>query len=317
MGNEGLTRREVIAGSLLLGLTGLGIPVSGQIVDRAPARPDRKRVFRFAHLTDSHVQPDGDCPERFARCVEHVLGQKDRPQLILTGGDLIMHATEDDPARVRAQWDVFHRVIGGDLGIPVRHTIGNHDVWGWPDRDNDPRRGKRWAMDELGLEKPYYTFDEGNWTFVVLDSTAQRGTGYVAQLDDEQFEWLGGVLAAVPEDRHVIVASHEPILCACAFFDGENEKSGDWRIPGQWVHIDARRIKDLFARHPQVRLAISGHMHLVDRVDYLGVTYLCNGAVSGAWWKGSYQEFGPGYALIDLYDDGTFDREFVFWEKSA
>ena len=36
------------------------------------------------------------------------------------------------------------------------------------------------------------------------------------------------------------------------------------------------------------------------------MTYCCNGAVSGAWWGGNYQETKPGYAIIDLYPDGRF-----------
>jgi len=47
---------------------------------------------------------------------------------------------------------------------------------------------------------------------------------------------------------------------------------------------------------------------LRDRIEYNGVTYLCNGAVSGNWWRGAYQECEPGYALLDLYDDGTFEH---------
>jgi Icc protein len=115
----------------------------------------------------------------------------------------------------------------------------------------------------------------------------------------------------------VLVLSHIPILCACALLDGDNEKSGDWVVPGAWMHTDARRIKDLFYRHPNVKLAISGHIHLRDRLDYNGVTYLCNGAVCGAWWKGNYQETEPGYSLIDLYDDGTFDQQYVAYGRET
>jgi hypothetical protein len=77
------------------------------------------------------------------------------------------------------------------------------------------------------------------------------------------------------------------------------------------MHVDARRLKDLFRIHPNVKLCLSGHTHLIDRVDYLGVTYLCSGAVSGAWWKGPYQEFQNSFTIIDLYDGGSFD--FQVW----
>jgi hypothetical protein len=149
---------------------------------------------------------------------------------------------------------------------------------------------------------------------VILDSTHPREgdkKGYVAKLDDEQFDWLAKDLAAVDARTPVIVVSHIPILCACAFLDGENEKSGDWRVPGAWMHIDARRIKDLFLKHANVKLCLTGHVHLWDRVEYNGVAYVCNGAVCGGWWKGFYQETPEGYGIVDLFHDGTFDVAYV------
>ena len=155
----------------------------------------------------------------------------------------------------------------------------------------------------------------------MLDST-QPGVkpgSYTAYLDDEQFDWLGKDLAAVKAATPVLVMSHIPILSAAAFFDGENAKSGDWRVPGAWMHIDAAKIKDLFAKHPNVKVCLSGHLHLVDRVDYNGVTYLCDGAVCGGWWKGNYHECAPGYAVLDLYPDGSFERQYVTygWEPKS
>jgi 3',5'-cyclic-AMP phosphodiesterase len=49
----------------------------------------------------------------------------------------------------------------------------------------------------------------------------------------------------------------------------------------------------------------------VDRVDYNGVSYLCNGAVCGSWWKGRHHDCDEGYAVLDLYDDGSFDCEYM------
>ena len=77
------------------------------------------------------------------------------------------------------------------------------------------------------------------------------------------------------------------------------------------MHTDCMKLKDLFAKHPNVKLCLSGHLHLLDRVDYNGVTYLCNGAVSGSWWNGRHKDCDEGYAVVDLYDDGSFEQEYV------
>jgi len=59
--------------------------------------------------------------------------------------------------------------------MPVHSVIGNHDVWGWgiddPSLEDDPRYGKAWAVEALGLPGPYYAFELGNWQFLALDST--------------------------------------------------------------------------------------------------------------------------------------------------
>jgi 3',5'-cyclic-AMP phosphodiesterase len=108
--------------------------------------------------------------------------------------------------------------------------------------------------------------------------------------------------------------SHIPILAVSPYLDGDNETTGNWVVPGAWMHLDARRFKTLFATHPNVRLCISGHIHLRDSAVYNGVTYACNGAVCGNWWRGNYQETKPGYAIVDLYNDGAFNIEYVQYD---
>ncbi|MBC8064666.1 MAG: metallophosphoesterase [Chlorobia bacterium] len=280
-----------------------------------PQFPRKKRALRIAHMTDIHVQPERSAALGWERCLEHAQGQRDKPDIIFTGGDLIMDALVADEARVKAQWDIFNRVLKRNIEVPVEHCLGNHDVWGWGARStfrSASRFGKVFALDALELEKPYRSFDRAGWHFIVLDSTAPlSGNGYTAKLDSVQFEWLQDDLAKVGTKTPVFVLSHIPILSACAFYHGDNEKSGQWRVPGAWMHLDSRRIKDLFNRYPNVKVCVSGHIHLVDRVNYCGVTYTCRGAVSAGWWGGDFQETKCGYSLIDLYNDGTFFTRYV------
>jgi len=277
----------------------------------------RSRVLRIAHLTDIHIQPEKKGGEWTASCLHHIQNQKDRPDVIFNGGDTIMDSLHADRARTKLQWDLWIKIVKNECSIPVENCIGNHDVWGWDKKKSgakatDPLYGKKWALEALGLSKRYRSFNRAGWHFIVLDSThPHEGNVYTARLDEEQFSWLASDLKKADEKTPVCILSHIPILCACVFFDGENEKSGNWVVPHRWMHIDARRIKDLLYKHPNVKLCLSGHVHLQDRVDYNNITYLCNGAVCGGWWKGNYQEAPPGYALINLNSDGTFDHEYV------
>lgn len=284
---------------------------------RATGGGNRTRVLRVAHLTDIHVPPEPKGGEGFAACLRHIHALADRPDLIVNGGDMVMDSLGAGEDRMRVQWDLFTHILKTECTIPIEHCIGNHDVWGWdrnesPTTGKEPLFGKGWVMDAVGLSARYRSFDRAGWHFIFLDSTHPTDRGsYTARLDDEQFEWLAADLALHDPNTPTLLLSHIPILSACAYLDGDNEKSGNWNVPGAWMHIDARRIKDLFLKHPNVKLCLSGHIHLVDRVEYLGVTYLCNGAVCGGWWGGPYQECDCGYALLDLYDDGTFDSQYV------
>lgn len=302
----GFTRRDLLAAG---GLTALGgLPFLGQARGR-----QRKRVLRIAHITDLHVQPEHAAGLGMERCLDHA--QSQRPDFIFMGGDMVMDALHADRARVKSQWDIYQSVLRANKSVPVVSALGNHDVWGWAAGDrfcHEPGYGKAYAMDRLELNRSYYSFDRKDWHFVVLDSVHQcRGRGYMAKLGREQFEWLADDLARVPKDRHVMVMSHIPIVSASAFFHGKNERTGNWHVPGAWMHIDARPIKDLFARHTNVNACLAGHIHLVDRVDYQGVTYLCNGAASGGWWCGEFQGVGNGYAVVDLFNDGSVENRYV------
>lgn len=317
-----LSRRMFLAGTGMMALAAGGCATMG--MTGTAGRPGRRRVARVAHLTDIHVQPEERAGEWMAKCLHHAQQLADPPTAILNGGDLIMDALAAWDVRTQEQWEIAERVFRDECSLPVLHCIGNHDVWGWDEPWSkadplDPRYGKAWALDVLGLDRPYYSTDLHGWHLITLDSThrGQGGRVYEARLDEEQFDWLERELAAIPADKPILIHSHIPILSGASFFDGENEKSGDWVVPGSWMHLDARRINALFLKHPNVRVAISGHLHLVDRVDYDGVSYLCNGAVCGAWWDGKYHQCPPGYALIDLYDDGSFGRDYVTygWEK--
>jgi 3',5'-cyclic-AMP phosphodiesterase len=309
-----LNRRQLIQA----GVVSAGAIIAGSSNEvLAQTSSTRAPDLRIAHLTDMHVMPDGalgvNAESGFAKALEAAQSLARKPDLILQGGDAIMDALRTGKGDVTAQWAAFKRTLE-KVKTPIHHAIGNHDCWTGPGSAGDPLKGKAWALQQLGLKKPYYSFDSGAWHFVVLDSTnleTKTTKEYSARLDEAQFKWLEADLKSVSKTKPVLVLSHIPILAVCAYFDGDNEKSGDWLVPGAWMHNDARRIKDLFLKHPNVKLCLSGHIHLRDSLEYNGVTYACNGAVCGNWWQGNYQETKPGYAIVDLWNDGSHKIEYV------
>ena len=329
------TRRDFLK---LAGLTTLGT-VSACTLSRPmdianpttqPAKTYRldkqkNRVLRIAHMTDFHVQPEGIAPDGMIQALRHAQAQEDPPDIILNTGDSIMDSLEADKARTETQWDVYNSIMEAECKLPIFHAIGNHDVWGWAVSDpavkSDSRYGKEMAIEKLGLTNRYYSFDRAGWHFIVLDSThlpnEVSSYPYIGKLDDVQFQWLTEDINSVSSNVPICIVSHIPILAACEYFDGPNEESGNWVVPGAWMHIDARQFRGLFLQHPNIRLCLSGHTHQYESLDYLGVRYLTNGAVCGNWWWGAYMDFPPAYVLVNLYDDGTADSLFAPYSGSG
>jgi len=179
----------------------------------------------------------------------------------------------------------------------------------------DPLYGENMAIKILEILSCYYSFERAGWYFIILDSTHLPNPvsqcPYIGQLDDELFEWLKREIAGVSNSTPICILSHIPILGTGEFFDGNNESTGNWVVPTVWMHIDARRFRQLFLKHPNIRLCLNGHAHQYESLDYLNVKHLTDGAVCGNWWNGAYLDFPPAYVLVDLYEDGSAESLFV------
>ena len=276
------------------------------------ATPENTSV-RFAHVTDVHIFPFISATRGFGKCLHHLQNLPVPPDFIINGGDAVLDAHKTSLGLAQRQWQAWHQVLKSENSLPVYHTLGNHDIWCKDNAEQAFVDGKKLATDELELAKPYYSFTKNNWKIIVLDSI-QKGEGekwYTAQIDQEQLHWLKTELKNTPKTQFIAVVSHVPILAACVFFDGKRHENQAWRVPDAWMHADMSDLTALFYKHPNVKLALSGHIHLRDEVQYNGLTYCCNGAVSGAWWAGNYQQTAQGYAVVDLFEDGTFKNQYV------
>ena len=303
-------RRDIIK---KVGAGFAALSLCNRAIAHQPATATPARSLRIAHLTDVHVQPLVGAAKGFEKCLHHVQGMADKPDLIINGGDAIMEAHGRGQDSVRRQWKLYHDVLQSENALPMLNCIGNHDIWCKEETLASFGAGRQWAMDELQMPKRHYSLDKNGWHIVVLDSVQPKSDGswYTACLDNEQFDWLANDLKNTPATTPVLVVSHVPILSACVFFDGQRFSGDNWNVPSRWMHSDTVRITSLFREHPNVKAALSGHIHLVDRVDYGGVSYFCNGAVSGAWWFGQYHHTAAGYAVVDLFDDGTVKNTYV------
>ncbi|MAN23733.1 MAG: metallophosphoesterase [Gemmatimonadetes bacterium] len=267
--------------------------------------------YRLAHITDVHVQPELNASKAWAKTLAHINEHIDNYNLVITGGDAIMNATNEAVERVDIQWGLWHTGLQKLTKVKSLHCIGNHDVLSWEAEDDTASKQKKRAIIELKIPSRYYSVNHGGWHIIFLDSCQPLNGGYTARLDQEQFDWLKSDLSDT-KNIPTIIVSHVPILSVTGpVYDNERILKNHWHIPGNWMHVDAYELINLFSIYPNVRLCLSGHMHLRDICQYNDVTYICGGALCANWWKGSLAQCAEGYGSLELFDDGTFSYDYI------
>lgn len=186
----------------------------------------------------------------------------------------------------------MERVAGA---IPIWHVMGNHD--------NDIRcSGPSEVWDALAVETyrrvigpNYYSFNLGQWHFVVLDDIVYTGANaYNTYVEDVQLGWLEKDLSHVDAATPVVVMTHAPLYRYSGMADGVLLANKNFSNPDQvdWL-------LEKFAKFEQVHI-MSGHTHtnyyckISDRI-----TEHNNISVSGSSW----QILGP--EKPQLSKDGT------------
>lgn len=263
----------------------------------------RKPVLTVAHITDVHIREGDDAPERFKKCLNHII-QKHRPDFFLNGGDSINDASYDNVVReqVTAQWAIWDECIKAIERYEIKSCIGNHDTWWKAPTKEDEMYGKEYVVKRLKIPGRYYSFSKAGWHFIILD-----GNNSKISLDEQQYNWLEQELKHLKPGTPTLLMSHYPIL-------------GTTQVLVGGGHSDCKKLKDLFYKHQdKVKICLSGHNHLSDNTCYNGVRYCCNGAMSGFWWgkgdaesagPGYYLETPPGYAILKMYADGTVENDY-------
>ncbi|TDH20861.1 hypothetical protein EXU57_20940 [Segetibacter sp. 3557_3] len=274
-------------------------------MDTTPAR----RSLRIAHITDCHVYPNPTVVAAIEGIFQRLMQADDRAELILNTGDSILDANFETLQQVMAQWQVWTGLVSG-LDIPMYSALGNHDIWipsllTLPRQLGNPMTGSRMALNMLKMERDYYSFSKNGWKFICLNSMKGRYS-----LGKKQLRWLETELEGCNEP--VCIYSHVPVLSIASFMYHLKKKRLS-PFPVREMHRDTFILQALFRRYPVVKLCLAGHVHYIDDITYGGVRYLCQGAVCGNWWKAPLDECPAAYAIIDLFEDGSIEKQVVYY----
>jgi len=286
-----LNRRELLKLGAA-GAAGLMLPGSAADLDGPPD-------FTAAFLADTHVHSLRRAPAGLKAAVEHAMTRPTPPELLLTGGDLVMDILDEGRTSADEQFDLFDAAFEG-VGVPVHHCLGNHDCLGVYLTSGVPRKnplwGKEYFLQRFGRQRTYTSFDHRGWHFVLLDSVAIRGRDYVGWVDADQLAWLRRDLAST--DKPTVVAMHIPLLSNA----WEWEHGTAAPDPKKAIVANCNDVIRALHKGP-VKLVLGGHLHINESWAFKGVEYANVGAVSGAWWRGPRDGFEEGYALLEFRGD--------------
>lgn len=244
MKRDNLNRRGFLKNAGLLA-TSIGV-LDGAYSFKKAENIKKGTSVKIGWITDLHHGYCADAQSRLETFI-HEAGQR-KLDFILQGGDFCHPTAEAKPFL-----DVWGRFQG-----EKHHVLGNHDM---------DKGTKQQIMDMWGMKKKYYSFDKGDFHFIVLDCNYILKDGqyvdyansnyYIARqnrdlINPEQIEWLKADLAKT--DKQCIIISHQA-------FD---EIWGGYGVPNR---LDVRKVIDDANNRTDFQKVIAcfcGHHHVDD-----------------------------------------------------
>jgi len=178
-------------------------------IDFALAPSPAAATWRFAHLSDTHVEPSN--VERMRRALS--MAKTRGPDFAIVTGDLNRDALRVDEATARSRMELY-AAEASKSPVPLRSVPGNHDIFGIERHlslvpKTNPSYGK--ALFEQILGPRYYSFDRGRVHFVMLDTLGVDDLWYYGLLEPDELAWLRKDLAHVRPGTTVVTAGHVPL----------------------------------------------------------------------------------------------------------
>jgi Icc protein len=295
-----LDRREFLK-TMAAGGAALALP---SFAGAAQATPGS---FDFVFFTDTHIQPELDAAHGCNMCFSKIAALK--PEFAIMGGDHVYDAFGVNAVRAGMVYDLYKRTEQ-QLGMPIHHAIGNHDVFGVLPKSGaattDPAYGKKMYEDRLG--RTYYCFDYKGYHFVVLDSIQPTSDRlWEARVDEGQLHWLRDDLKRLPQGTPVLGVIHCPLVTAFATYAYTQIAGADRKYNTMTV-ANAPEVLEVF-ENADVLAVLQGHTHVNEVVGYKSTQYVTSGAVCGNWWHGPRLGTPEGFTVVSLRE-GKFSTRY-------
>lgn len=242
-----LSRRK-----FLLGLAG-GFGLSSWSMPEAQAFQPFE-PFSFAYISDVHLT--NELPDSFILTHESQLFLQqlvkevndERVDFVMFGGDQV-----ETPGKGEVNWNLFCEIANG-LAAPWTFILGDRDVSGDYGVDKIRTYGADWKDSGIKTNTSYWSRNPEfapNVHLVGLDTSLPNTT--VGGMSGRQLEWLKQDLTD-NKRMFTIVFAHHPLLPPPPYDGGP--PWDDYVIP------DGGSVREVLAPNPQVKLVLSGHVHV-------------------------------------------------------
>jgi 3',5'-cyclic AMP phosphodiesterase CpdA len=188
---------------------------------------------------------------------------------------------------LRSQFEVAARTFGR-FEVPWHAFLGNHDHYGV----HAGEEADGYAL--LGQPRAPRSFDLGGWRIVLLD-TVEPGDHH-GVFPEERLRRLENELAESRESAQptLLLMHHQPV---------PPEHASSYPNSIGIISEHSTRIFDLLGRNPQVQGVLIGHTHR-NRLR----RYPASGEIPFVEVN-CVKDYPGGFAVYELYDDGTFRQE--------
>jgi 3',5'-cyclic AMP phosphodiesterase CpdA len=263
------------------------------------AQGSRSDSLRLVFYTDVHARTEWETPRAMAAAAAAI--NRERPDLVIAGGDLITDGFQSAAATVEPRWRVYLE-MQREIRSRVEPVVGNHDlVAARPEDGSEPSADPRGAFrSKLGVDRTWRSFDAAGYRFFLLDSidVSDDDLKYHGRISADQLSWLRAELASTDPATPVVVATHIPLITAMY-----QVIEGVGFVPkANRVVVNNHEVLELFAGH-NLMLVLQGHLHVDELIRWRKTAFITGGAVCGKWWRGSWYGTSEGFGVATLRPD--------------
>lgn len=198
------------------------------------------KPFLVAQISDLHIKAAGELSYRIVdtagmlrACIDHMLAQPQRPDIVAFTGDLVDFGRPDEYAVLRE--------LIAPLEMPVYLIPGNHDE----------RSALRSAFPDHAYlrqspEFLNYAIESHPLRIIGLDTTVPGESGGL--MCAERLAWLDDKLAEAPGKPTLVLMHHPPFHTFIGHMDTQGLGGSD-------------ALAEVIRKHPQVERLLCGHLH--------------------------------------------------------